>query len=541
VIGTTDTPEVAPLAREAWRVHLGRDVPPAVLRRQLGEGSLPAVFRDTAAAHPDRPALEIDGAAATHGEIDSRAAHVTGWLRDRGVRRGDAVVVCGANSLPFVVAYVGALRAGAMVVLANPVLTEVELQHLVSDSAAVLAFADGVAHSRLASIARAGGSLRLVADVAALGEHGSALEREVLGSEPAEPVPAAADDIALLAYTSGTTGTPKAVPLTHRNLLSSIRAAMLAWRWSEDDVLVHALPLSHQHGLGGVHATLMRGSRALIDRKFDAARLCEQVRAADATVVFGVPAMYERLVARNGADGAALRSLRLLVSGSAPLSPLLARRIAAVAGQFPLERYGTTESGLNVSNPYDGPRRPGTVGMPLPGVELAVVEDDGSPARAGAAGEILLRGPQLFSGYRDDAQATSAAFHPGGWFRTGDIGRIRPSDGYLEITGRAKDLIISGGMNVYPREVEIALEQSPDVAHAAVVGVASDRWGEEVVAAVVPHPARAIDPEMLLEFARSRLAPYKCPKRFVVLDELPVKSMGKVSYSEVARLVAESP
>ncbi|HET8754371.1 MAG TPA: AMP-binding protein, partial [Solirubrobacteraceae bacterium] len=223
--------------------------------------------------------------------------------------------------------------------------------------------------------------------------------------------------------------------------------------------------------------------------------------------------------------------------GSAPLSPLLAERIAELAGQVPLERYGTTESGLDVSNPYDGPRRPGTVGLPLPGLELAIVGDDGASVAAGDTGEIVLRGPQVFSGYRGDVHATAAAFYPGGWFRTGDIGRLDPADGYLAITGRAKDLIITGGMNVYPREVELALEQSPDVSRAAVVGVASARWGEEVVAAVVPRPQRTIDADALHGFVRSRLAPYKCPKRFVVLDELPVNAMGKVSAAEVARIV----
>jgi malonyl-CoA/methylmalonyl-CoA synthetase len=206
----------------------------------------------------------------------------------------------------------------------------------------------------------------------------------------------------------------------------------------------------------------------------------------------------------------------------------------------PLERYGTTESGLDVSNPYDGPRRTGTVGVPLPGVELALAGDDGAPVGVGQTGEIVLRGPQVFPGYRGDEEATAAAFHPGGWFRTGDIGRLDPSDRYLEITGRAKDLIITGGMNVYPREVELALEQSPDVGRAAVVGVASERWGEEVVAAVVPRPQRTIDPDALHGFARSRLAPYKCPKRFVVVDELPVNAMGKVRSAEVARLVEDA-
>jgi malonyl-CoA/methylmalonyl-CoA synthetase len=532
------TPAIDPhgaerLAAEAWRTHLGHDAPADDLRNELGEGSLAAAFHAAAAAHPDRPALEIDGAGATHGELDDRAARVAGWLRAQGVRAGDPVLVSGPSSLALVVAYVGALRGGAVIVLANPVLTEVELRHLVTDSSAVLALAGGEARSRLAGIARSPGTLRAAVDV-------EALEREAAGGRPADPVAAKSDDVALLAYTSGTTGKPKAVPLTHRNLLSSIRAVMRAWRWSDDDVLVHALPLSHQHGLGGVHAALLSGARAVIHGRFDAAAICDGIRAERATVLFGVPAIYERLATAERVDRAALSALRLLVSGSAPLSPLLAERVAGIAGQMPLERYGTTESGLDVSNPYDGPRRPGTVGLPLPGIELALVRDDGAPAGIGETGEIVLRGPQVFSGYRGDDEATAAAFHAGGWFRTGDIGRLDPSDRYLEITGRAKDLIITGGMNVYPREVELALEQSPDVGRAAVVGVASERWGEEVVAAVVPRPKRTIDPDVLHGFVRSRLAPYKCPKRLVVVDELPVNAMGKVSSAEVTRLVEDA-
>jgi malonyl-CoA/methylmalonyl-CoA synthetase len=248
--------------------------------------------------------------------------------------------------------------------------------------------------------------------------------------------------------------------------------------------------------------------------------------------------MYERLVGWDGFAGAALDSLRLVVSGSAPLSPAVARRVEAVVDQVPLERYGTTESGLDVSNLDDGPRRPGTVGIPLPGIELRVVDEGGDAVAEGEDGEIVVRGPQVFAGYRGDPSATAAAFFDGGWFRTGDIGRVDPADGWLSITGRAKDLIISGGMNVYPREVELALEEFDAVARAAVVGVPSERWGEAVMAAVVPAPGARLDEEELLAFASERLAPYKRPKHVVAVDELPVNHMGKVQSDEVIKLVA---
>ncbi|MEA2270556.1 MAG: malonyl-CoA/methylmalonyl-CoA synthetase [Solirubrobacteraceae bacterium] len=525
----TATDAVRDRALSAWRLHAGRDVGVAgdELRAELTAGSLPAAFHETATAHGDRPALEIDGTAATHGELDAAVAGVARRLRDRGAEPGGAVAVCAPTSMALVAAYLGALRSGATVVLANPAYTERELRHIVGDSGASVAVGAGPGAGHLGRIAaeRDGGLDVVELDALVAGA----------GAEPGLPVPPlSAGDVALLAYTSGTTGTPKTVPLTHGNLLSSIRGAMLAWRWSADDVLVHALPLFHQHGLGGVHATLLAGSRAVIASRFDPARLLETVAAAPASVLFAVPAIYERLLA--GGDGSALRTPRLLVSGSAPLSPALSERIAAVAGRAPLERYGTTESGLDVSHAYDGDRRAGTVGVPLPGVELAVADADGRPVADGEDGEILLRGPQVFAGYRGAAEAGAAAFHPGGWFRTGDIGRLDPADGVLQITGRSKELIITGGMNVYPREVALVLERAPGVERAAVVGVPSERWGEEVVAVVVASGGAAVDADAVIAHARAELAPYKCPKRVVVVDELPANAMGKVVTSEVVRM-----
>ena len=523
-------------ALEAWTRHLGVGAD-AGIRARLAEGSIAQSAHAIALASPRRPAVELDGVALTHGELDERAARIAGWLARRRVREGDVVMLSSPNSLAFVVAYLGALRAGITVVLANPAYTEAELDHLVGDSGAVMALGAGAALQRLRRAGASHSRLREVVDLAALTGDGWGPDSELGGSPIVAPVAPAADRTAVLAYTSGTTGKPKAVPLSEANLVASIRAAMLAWRWDADDVLVHSLPLFHQHGLGGLHATLLSGSRAVIRARFEPGDLSDALAAAGATVLFAVPAIYARLTESETIGRADLRSLRLLVSGSAALSPVLAERIAAVAGQQPLERYGTTESGLDVSNPYDGPRLTGSVGLPLPGLELAIAGPAGEPLAPGHDGEILVRGPQVFSGYRDDPSATADAFYPGGWFRTGDVGRVGPDDGYLRITGRLKELIITGGMNVYPREVEFALEGHPGVARAAVVGIPSERWGEEVVAAIVPNPgAERLRGDDLLEFARSRLAPYKCPKRFVIVAELPANAMGKVLAPEVRRL-----
>jgi malonyl-CoA/methylmalonyl-CoA synthetase len=250
-----------------------------------------------------------------------------------------------------------------------------------------------------------------------------------------------------------------------------------------------------------------------------------------------VPAAYERIVAWEGAGSAQWDSLRLATSGSAPLSPALWRRIGDILGREPLERYGTTETGLDVSNLYDEQRLAGSVGLPLPGVELEIVDERGRPAAEGADGEIVLRGPQVFSGYWGDDEATRTSFLTGGWFRTGDVGRIDPIGGCLSITGRLKEMIVSGGLNVYPREVELVLEEHPAVARAAVAGVPSARWGEEVIALVVPSSGLAeLVHDELADHCRAALAPYKRPKAIFAVKHLPLTSVGKLRRPAVAEL-----
>jgi malonyl-CoA/methylmalonyl-CoA synthetase len=498
--------------RAAWGRHLGADADPDALRAELAAGTMGEAFAATAAERGDAPALDIDGAAASHAELDARAARVGGFLRARGVGAGDRVLLCAPTSLELVVAYLGIVRVGATAMPCDAALTAAELAHLLRDGEPVAAFVAPDARERLE---RGEADAAPVGTVVAIGEVGD------LDGEPAAPEPDPGP--AMLAYTSGTTGAPKGVPLTHANVLASTRGVVRAWRWSADDVLVHALPLSHQHGLSGVHLSLLTGSRAVILARFDPAAVCGAIAAHRATVLFAVPAMYERLDAWEGIGDADLSSLRVAVCGSAPLSEALAGRVERWLGQVPLERYGSTEAGLDVSNAYDGPRRPGRVGWALPGIEMRLDGDDG---------EILVRGPQVFEGYWRRPEATAEALTPDGWFRTGDLGRIDPDDASLEITGRSKELIISGGLNVYPREVEAVLEAHPAVERVAVAGVPSERWGEEVVAFVVP--AGDLDADELIAHCRERLSAYKCPKRVVALEELPVNRMGKVRRDALA-------
>ena len=332
--------------------------------------------------------------------------------------------------------------------------------------------------------------------------------------------------MAVCAFTSGTTGAPKLTPLRHGDIQASIRSAMTAWRWHRNDVLVHALPMYHQHGLSALHAAVLSGSSLHCLSRFDPERLIDEAKRRRASVVFAVPAMWERITSAYSTVDAP--HLRLLISGSAPLPATLFERISDVFGQPPLERYGTTESGLNVSNLYDGPRQPGGVGYPLPGVEIAIDNK---------TGEISVRGPQVFAGYAGRTPRAEAE-----WFPTGDLAERDPDTGAVTITGRSKDIIITGGMNVLPREVEDVLARHRAVDAVAVVGAPSKRWGEEVTAFVVS--AQGFTPDELRRWARQQLSGYKVPKRFHPIADIPRNPTGKVMRNELverAVTLAEQP
>jgi malonyl-CoA/methylmalonyl-CoA synthetase len=415
------------------------------------------------------------------------------------------VITSGGASVDLVAAHWAALRLALVVVPLNPAYSEREVEVLL-----------GAAQPRAAIVGRP----ELQATVARLAP--DVLVTGVDIDLPDGPVPnldgADNDDPALLTFTSGTTGRPKGALLSHGNLLASAEAVRIAWRWTADDRLILCLPLFHMHGLGvGVHGTLLAGGSAILQPSFDAA----QVLAAsdDATMFFGVPTMYARLVEADGPER--LGRLRLCVSGSAPLSAALHREIVARCGQVVLERYGMTETVMLTSNPLEGERRPGSVGLPLPGVEVRLGDTNQ---------EIEVRGPNVFAGYLARPDANAEAFTADGWFRTGDIGRL-DDDGYLSIIGRAKELIISGGYNVYPREIEDVLRAHPAVIDAAVVGTTSPEWGEVVTAYV--EATDGFDGDVVLAWAATQLAPYKQPRVIHRVDALPRNKLGKVLRAEL--------
>ena len=514
----------------AWSTHVGRPIlDPVLLRNELTAGpTLNAAFSATARRFPDAKALTIDGTTLTHHEVDEESARVAALLATRGIGSGAGVTVLAQTDMSVVTAYLGALRLGAVVTFAHPSYTARELAGLLAASRSDVVLGTGDSLVRVVEASPDAGVIGLKES----DRH--AVSDLLFDKDPAQPPPDVSDgsSTAILALTSGTTGEPKPVPLSHRNLLSSIRGVIWAWRWKSDDRLIHSLPIGHQHGLGAIHIALLTGSHALILPRFDQGRFFGAVRTHNPTVLFAVPAIYERLLAAVPDEMEALRRLRLMTSGSAPLPADLAFRIETAAGQLPLERYGLTESGLDVSNPYEGPRIPGTVGLALPGVELAIVDGGGEEVGAGETGEVLFRGPQVFNGYADRDDPRTAFI--GDWFRTGDLGTLDEATGHLRLMGRSKELIITGGVNVYPREIEAALLEVPGVTDAAVIGVPSLKWGEAVTAFVV---AAGVSADEIASAISIRLAPFKRPKQIVRVGSIPRTELGKLRVD----LLASSP
>jgi malonyl-CoA/methylmalonyl-CoA synthetase len=472
----------------------------------LGARSLPAAWTSRWAADPAKPVVHDGGRWVTAGELEDRSRTVAGRLAGIGLERGDRVVTSADTSLGVVCAHVAALRLGLVVVPVNGAYSEREVAHIARDARPAAAIVDDPERGEWVR--------------RALGAPVHTMSPEVDRPDHAPPPLDAvkAEDPAMLCYTSGTTGSPKGALLTHGNVLASPEALRIAWRWTPDDRLVLALPLFHMHGLGvGLHGSLLAGASIVLQPRFDPDAVLDAATTERATLFFGVPTMYERFA--RAPRVSELARLRLCVSGSAPLPADLHTALATEVGVRVLERYGLTETVMNASNPYDGERRAGTVGFALPGVEIRLGDND----------EILVRGPNVFPGYWEQPEATRAAFVDG-WFATGDVGAF-DDDGYLRIVGRSKELIISGGFNVYPREVEDVLRGFPGVVDVAVVGTPSDEWGEVVTAVVVGDGI--VDADALLEYAAGELAPYKRPRAVRFVDELPRNALGKVLRSEL--------
>ncbi len=476
-----------------------------------------------ARSRPNADCLTDDrGRRWSNQDLLERSAQFATALVALGLTPGDRVAVQAAKSIDLIAMHLGALRVGAVYVPLNEQYTARELNLLISDAGARLVVAD------------APGIDANVVSFDALAAHADASPTEFVD------VARRHDDLAAILFTSGTTGRPKGAMLSQANLAASAQALAAVWGFSADDVLLHALPLFHTHGLFvAVHCALISGARMHVLSRFDP----DGVLAAmpKCSVFMGVPTHYTRLLADPGLNAEVVKEVRLFTSGSAPMLAATHEEFSKRTGHHIVERYGMTETCILTSNPLAGPCRPGTVGLPLPGIELRIVEmaDAEAGNEAAGVGSIQVRGASVFDGYWGRPELQASEFSTDGWFITGDLGRYDAA-GYVEIVGRAKDLIITGGLNVYPKEVEAVLDQLPGVLESAVFGLADADFGERVVAAVVAAPGHVLDDVELRSQAKVELAGFKVPKHVLVLEALPRNAMGKVEKNVLRQQAADA-
>jgi malonyl-CoA/methylmalonyl-CoA synthetase len=485
------------------------------------------LYRALSARFPadrSKPALELaDGRRISYVGLEAASARYANLLRRLGVMAGDRVMVQVDKSPEVVSLYLGCLRAGAVYLPLNTAYTKGEVAYFAGDAEPALAVCQP---ARLAEIEAVAKPAKAVLTLGPAGE-GTLAEAAAAEADSFETLPRGADDLAAILYTSGTTGRSKGAMLSHDNLLSNALTLHDYWGFRPDDVLLHALPIFHTHGLFvATNCALLAGATMLFLPKFDGAEVLRLLPRA--RVMMGVPTFYTRLLEQPGLTPEACAHMRLFISGSAPLLADTFEQFRQRTGHTILERYGMTETNMNTSNPLDGERRAGTVGLPLPGVALRVVDEHAKPLPQGEIGVIEVKGPNVFKGYWRMPEKTAAEFRADGFFITGDVGVV-DDRGYVSIVGRSKDLIITGGFNVYPKEVESLIDAIPGVEEAAVIGLPHPDFGE-AVAAVVTMRAGAVplDPATVQAALQDQLARFKQPKAVFVVAEIPRNAMGKV-------------
>ncbi|MBQ1541293.1 MAG: malonyl-CoA synthase [Caulobacteraceae bacterium] len=474
----------------------------------------------------DKPFIvSADGRVLTYGGLDALSARHANVLVELGVAPGDRVAVQVEKSAEAIALYIACLRAGAVYLPLNTAYTLAELDYFIGDAEPRLVVCAPERAKGVAELAARHGAAALTLGVDGL--TGSLATRAATASAAFADVARGPGDLAAILYTSGTTGRSKGAMLTQRNLASNAVALRDAWRFTADDVLLHALPIFHTHGLFvASNVVLAAGATMIFLPRLDPDQVFRFL--PQATAMMGVPTFYTRLLQDPRLNREATAHVRLFVSGSAPLLADTHRQWSERTGHAVLERYGMTETNINTSNPYDGDRVPGLVGPPLPGIELRVTDPEtGRPLAAGEIGMIEVRGPNVFPGYWRMPDKTAAEFRADGFFITGDLGTI-DARGYVQIVGRGKDLVISGGYNVYPKEIETELDALPGVVESAVIGVPHPDFGEGVTAVLTVRPGAEVSEADVLASLKQRLANYKLPKRVLVVDELPRNAMGKV-------------
>lgn len=490
--------------------------------------NLYGILRARFSAYPERLALESErGEQWSFAQLERQSATLSLYLRERGVSKGDRVAVQVQKSPQALLLYLACVRAGFVYLPLNTAYPPRELEFFLKDAEPKALIVDGEALPALEPLAAQCG-VPVVLDLNADGS-GRLISEGMAYDGPEEDVleHMKAEDIAAVLYTSGTTGTPKGAMLTHANLSSNALTLHETWGFSDGDVLLHALPIFHTHGLFvACHCALLNASPMLFLPRFDAQKIIALMPRA--SVFMGVPTFYTRLLAAPQFDAQTCKDMRLFISGSAPLREQTFAEFKTRTGHTILERYGMTECGMSTSNPLHGERKPGTVGPPLAGVTLRVVGESGEVLPAGEVGGIEFKGPHVFKGYWRQPQKTAQEFSADGYFKSGDLGLI-DAQGYVSIVGRNKDLIITGGFNVYPKEVELRIDEVDGVLESAVIGLPDDDFGEAVTAVVVRDDANGpTDSGAITAKLKEELANYKVPKSVHFVDELPRNAMGKV-------------
>ena len=466
----------------------------------------------------------------SYADLDSYLNRTANFFLNNGVKKGDRIILCLPKSLDFITTYLAILKINAVSVPLNPGYTKNELKYLIQDSQAKIAIV-GPEQNFLFK--------QIFPDLPTIDPNTDnkttvLLQTNITDSPAINITP---EDPALIIYTSGTTGNPKGAVLTHKNLVCDALNIIDIWSFSHLDVLCHALPLFHIHGLCfALNTALLAGSETIMLNSFNAETVVSVLSNKNnhpiCTIFMAVPSMYRKLLDFMKGKSIDFEYLRLITSGSAPLLPKDFRRITKAFGQEPVEREGMSETGMNFSNPIKGKKKPGSIGIPLPGLKVKIVNPKNfDKVNPGKIGEIWLKSPSIINRYWRKPKETTDAF-VNGWFRTGDLGYM-DEDGYYFLTDRIKHLIISGGENISPKEVENVINTMESVFESSVVGIFDETWGEKIVAAVVPLPNKKLNPDKIISYCKLYLHPWKCPKQVIIIDELPRNTMGKVLKEKV--------
>ncbi len=493
-------------------------------------------------------AIEFVGATAvadqhiTYSQLEENVLRTMAYLQAKGVQKGDRVALQLPKCMSFVYLHLATMRLEAISLPLNPGYPARELHYFLKDAAAKLFFADETAREGITTLLPELPDLQeaVFLDTATP----IFFETLIADYDPQTAVaiapPQDLNATCLMIYTSGTTGRPKGAELTHGNLTANLNSLHEAWGWQDDDVLLHVLPIFHVHGLiVALHGALNAGATAVLHPKFDAVKTLQTLQDRQCTVFMAVPTIHRRLLEAPGASHYDLSHMRLLTSGSDRLPDDVFTAYQETFGHTLLERYGMSETGMLISNPLHGERRVGSVGLPLPGVEVRVVDTiTGDLLGDNEVGDVQVRGDNVCKGYWRQPQKTAAAFTEDGWLRTGDLG-LREPDGYYTLKGRSKDLVISGGFNIYPPEVELVLMEHPAVKDCAVVGCPDAEWGERVTAVIIPHPGSDISEQAIIDHCQTHLIKYKVPRKVIFVDLFPANALGKVQKARLRQMLCE--